>query len=652
MKRIYFTITLLLACLLSTMAATITVLTNAGSGMGSLRQAIIEANDGDKIIFDQAFTIYLTSPIELGDKNITIDGNVNGELVKLDGNFLDEDNDWIDDDGVFTNLLLVISSGDYTVNINNMIIQNGSVSDDDWGGAWPSSDMYLGGGVYIDLTDGGTFTMTGCSIQNNVLSQMEDGYDGVNQAYLRGGGIYSEYGGAFVECTIKNNVCIAKNSYQCNMSGGGAYIYEGGSFTNCLIAGNRILFSPINDQNFYYGSGAGLDLFEKADIINCLIIGNCIKNLSSDYRGYSNQVVAGGIIALNAKVYNTTVVENSIENIYEITNLDEVGAGGAFITYRTVGSTEYSDYCDYQNNIFYGNHCSAGNFNNGGSIPKFTKYSAFPNADEYDEWNFDATNVFLDENPFFELPSKGDDGEWGTDDDNYGNLRLKENSPCIDAGNPDDTQIELTTFDFYGRERITNNIIDMGAVESLSTDFYYNLKGSVWEGTNQCTSGKVYAYSVDNTAAYKAVIDLDSDGNFEFESLEPGDYYLLAVSDNTQDYQSTFFGDETNIQKAISITVDDFIYDVDIHLVDAVTTSVDGVNGISFNIYPNPATSVVNINGNAAINKIKLYNSLGTLVSVYNGNETQISVSNLQSGAYVLSIEMEGKVLNYQVFKK
>ncbi len=652
MKKIIFTIAILITACTGILANTITVTNNNESGAGSLRQTIIDANDGDVVVFDQPYTIYLTSPIALGDKNITIEGNVNGELVKLDGNFLDEDKDWIDDDGVFTNLLLVISSGDYTVNINNMVIQNGSVSDDDWGGAWGGTDMYFGGGIYIDLTEGGSLTMTGCSIQDNVLSQMDEGYDGVNQVYLRGAGIYSVNGGSFVDCTIKNNVCIAKNSYQCNMSGGGAYIYEGGSFTNCFIAGNKILFLPINDQNFYYGSGAGLDLFEKADVINCLIIGNCIKNLSDDYRGYFNQVVAGGIKALNAKVYNTTVAGNSIENIYELTDQDQVGSGGAFLTYRTNASDEYSDHCDYQNNIFYANYSSSGKLNDGGSVSKFTKYSAFPISDDYAEWDFDVTNIFLDENPFFEAPSAGDDGKWGTDDDNYGDLRLKQSSLCIDAGNPDETQFDVLSTDFYGRQRIANGIIDMGAVESVNIDYTFSLSGSIWEGIDKSTSGKVYAFDINNTGEYAAVCNWDEDGTFEFKYLASGEYYLYAVPTNSQAYQETYYGDETSIQSAISIAVDDIIYDVDIHLVEALSTSNNNITSMSIQLFPNPASSYLNIKCKNEIEKVIIYNSFGKIETSYLGNVNQLNIDELRNGVYIISVFLENETKNLQFVKR
>lgn len=650
MRNLYLTITFLFFSLLNLMAETITVTTNAESGAGSLQQAITDASSGDIIVFDQAYTIYLTSPLELGDKSITIDGDVNSEMVKLDGNFKDEDGDWIDDDGVFTNLFLVISSGEFTVNVNNMIIQNGSVSDDDWGGAWPSSDMYLGGGVYIDLTDGGTFTMTGCSIQNNTLSQMDTGYDGVNQTYLRGAGICSVKGGSFINCVIKNNTSIATNSNISNIDGAGAYIEEGGSFSKCLVAGNRILFAPINNLNSFSGIGGGLSLGHKAEVINCVIVGNLIENISDELTGYSNNAYAGGIIATNAHVYNTTIVSNGIYNLFDRGDLDGIACGGAYLTYKIIGDTEYKDYCDYQNNIIYNNFCSSGDFNDAATFVDKTKYTAISDVSDFDI-NLYENCIVLDENPFFELPSAGNDGEWGTDDDDYGDLRLKENSPCIDAGNPESSQLNLPTTDFYGRPRISNNRIDMGVVESFYTDFYFTLEGNVWEGSSACIAGKVYAYDVNDNSTYVAVADLNEDGAFELTSIAPGDYYLMAVPENTQDYQTTYFGDETTVQKAICITIDDYIYGVDIHLVEVVSTTVEMISN-EIKIYPNPATSFINIDGVESYSKIRLINGLGAIVYEYNGEVNQIPISNLSKGIYLVEIETEGQRLYYKVLKQ
>jgi len=58
----------------------------------------------------------------------------------------------------------------------------------------------------------------------------------------------------------------------------------------------------------------------------------------------------------------------------------------------------------------------------------------------------------IDEDPFFADTTNGD-------------YHLTENSPCIDAGNPDTTGLTLPPFDLDGNPRIYNGIVDMGCYE-------------------------------------------------------------------------------------------------------------------------------------------------------------------------------------------
>ena len=56
-------------------AATLTVTNNNDSGPGSLRQAILDASNGDTIDFDADYTITLSSQLPIIDKTLTIIGN-------------------------------------------------------------------------------------------------------------------------------------------------------------------------------------------------------------------------------------------------------------------------------------------------------------------------------------------------------------------------------------------------------------------------------------------------------------------------------------------------------------------------------------------------------------------------------------------------
>jgi hypothetical protein len=80
-------------------------------------------------------------------------------------------------------------------------------------------------------------------------------------------------------------------------------------------------------------------------------------------------------------------------------------------------------------------------------------------------------NGCLDSYPdFVRSPDPGLDGLWGTDDDDYGNLRLLPVSPCIHAGDPgfmpDPGQTDLD-----GHARLLCQRVDMGAYEFGIGDF-------------------------------------------------------------------------------------------------------------------------------------------------------------------------------------
>jgi uncharacterized protein YabE (DUF348 family) len=80
-----------LFCAHSARAATITVTNSLDSGSGSLRQAVLNASSGDRIVFspatfNHAVTITFNSEIEIS-KSLTIDGSAGNVVTPtLDGN--------------------------------------------------------------------------------------------------------------------------------------------------------------------------------------------------------------------------------------------------------------------------------------------------------------------------------------------------------------------------------------------------------------------------------------------------------------------------------------------------------------------------------------------------------------------------------------
>jgi len=153
-------------------ADTITVTNTDDNGPGSVRQALLDANDGDTINFAVTGTIGLTSGELLVAKNITISGPGARNLA-IDGNA--------------KNCVFHIASGE-TVTISALSIVNGHTTGS-------------GGGIHSDHA---TLTLNNCTISGN-----------------SGGGIYND--AEYVEGEPLSALLTINSSSFSNNSGGGVY---------------------------------------------------------------------------------------------------------------------------------------------------------------------------------------------------------------------------------------------------------------------------------------------------------------------------------------------------------------------------------------------------------------------------------------------
>jgi hypothetical protein len=134
--RVRICFALICAATISVHADVITVTNTNDNGLGSLRQALADAMDGDTISFAVTGTITLTSGELLIDKNITISGPGAQSLV-VDGN---------DNSPVFH------TASGQTVTISGLTITN-------------SRGLGFDGAVYTD--DATTLTLSNCTISAN-----------------------------------------------------------------------------------------------------------------------------------------------------------------------------------------------------------------------------------------------------------------------------------------------------------------------------------------------------------------------------------------------------------------------------------------------------------------------------------------------------
>jgi predicted outer membrane repeat protein len=242
-------------------------------------------------------------------------------------------------------------------------------------------------------------------------------------------------------------------------NGGGIYIHGGGenhpspTIANCKIINN---YADI--------SGAGM-LMEHGGptVVNCGFIGNSSGDgggvacwsanlmLTNSMFSGNSAISDGGAIACadsNMIVTNCTFAQNSAD----------FKGGGIFCGINS--------WVRVYNSILWDNTADFGNhwYNFGGSI--VAHYSCVQG-----DWQ-DGDQTCINSNPLF-VDANGPDGITGTEDDN---LRLKANSPCIDAGDANYPDPNYPT-DLDGRNRTVDgdcndtDIVDMGAFEFTSA--YY-----------------------------------------------------------------------------------------------------------------------------------------------------------------------------------
>jgi len=232
MKKVFYT---LLICLFSysSWATTFTVSNLNDTGLGSLRQAIADANAGAGatagsphiIDITVAGTIFVNTALDNITNHVTINSHSTGSRIER----------------ATANLHRVFTiSGAFTVELNGLIIANGNP-----GAANP------GGGIY---NGGATLTLKNCLIDGNNSGLAAGG---------NGGGIYQASGSIFINnSTIKNN----GGNVFCN--GGGMYIADGtATLRNCTVQNNQT-GNTSNAGAIYIAGTSTLNL------VNCTVIGN------------------------------------------------------------------------------------------------------------------------------------------------------------------------------------------------------------------------------------------------------------------------------------------------------------------------------------------------------------------------------------------
>lgn len=292
MKQLVSTIIMIFALSLVN-AATITVTNNSNSGAGSLRQALIDANNGDTIDFSISGVITVTSSLDIS-KNIIIQGP-GTDVLAIDGNATTQ---------IFMDGLYALN----TVEISGLEIRNGA------SGAYGAG---IGGLGY-------NLTIKYCNIHSNTLTA---GYGAAISIWSIGSSLTIENSSIHDNSVSGYAACIyvseggdidISNSTLYNNNGGaaGQAIYAEGSdvtLTNVTIAGHTTGSSAIDLNDYEDFSNPSNDKAPSFTVVNC-IFDNSIDN----YSFYSS--MGGSEMSLGYNISNDNTLSGVLYNAGDLNN--------------------------------------------------------------------------------------------------------------------------------------------------------------------------------------------------------------------------------------------------------------------------------------------------------------------------------------------
>ena len=188
----------------------------------------------------------------------------------------------------------------------------------------------------------------------------------------------------------------------------------------------------------------------------------------------------------------------------------------------------------------------------------------------------------------------------------------------------------LTIFGFDG-----NTIKGLKDHVSLADDTWYQL---------------VFYMDYTNKKCYFEMLGTNITGNSDFLTyVNPADFKLSAISLSVQ---------FTDLEGAIKREnrFDNFKITA-LKAVPPHLLSTDNFLAQKFNLYPNPATNIVNITNseNRLVNQVEIYDVTGKLINTQNFNnevEIQLNVENLASGAYMLHLNTNDGLVVKKLIKK
>jgi len=229
--------------------AILPVLNANDSGAGSLRQAVLDASNGDTILIDMATVIFITRDIVI-DKNVAIIGKHATETIL---------------DGQHATRLFSIERGD-SVYVKGITFRNGNAIN-----GYPANSVFIGGGAFFCK---GILRVEDCLFHHN-----KAGYGGALEINGYGDSPIPLAKLYATRCSFWDNEALkpAVDSFVIQKSGGAIYGdgQNGGLcrmwLSNCTISGNA---ASASGGGINFASDASSPPLDSLFLYNCTIVNN------------------------------------------------------------------------------------------------------------------------------------------------------------------------------------------------------------------------------------------------------------------------------------------------------------------------------------------------------------------------------------------
>ena len=89
-------------------------------------------------------------------------------------------------------------------------------------------------------------------------------------------------------------------------------------------------------------------------------------------------------------------------------------------------------------------------------------------------------------------------------------------------------------------------------------------------------------------------------------------------------------------------------------MVSCAVLAVDNINATKFSYYPNPTSGILNVSASGKIDYLEVYNRVGQKVMSFSpkADRSEIDMSSLPKGTYIVKAMVQGKISSNIVIKK